>query len=172
MNDSLFLMFEGSAFRMRAKLGFGDEEEVDKVGGETEDGLSEGLSTGEFLSARNHDVIGVEIIHPLVGAQMPSAFDVAAIGHVFVNAISAEQTTHSTLFEQFPAALGPVALITLASLAPKLRKNPQAPLDGITEDAEAFFVFRSDAERLNGRAAMVGITAWALIEAVGGTAAL
>ncbi|KAH8083416.1 voltage-gated potassium channel [Aureococcus anophagefferens] len=90
MNDSLFLMFEGSAFRMRAKLGFGDEEEVDKVGGETEDGLSEGLSTGEFLSARNHDVIGVEIIHSLVGAQMPSAFDVAAIGHVFVNAISAE----------------------------------------------------------------------------------
>ena len=95
---------------------------------------------------------------------------VAMLG--FVNAISAEQTTHSTLFEQFPAALGPVALITLASLAPKLRKNPQAPLDGITEDAEAFFVFRSDAERLNGRAAMVGITAWALIEAVGGTAAL
>ena len=44
--------------------------------------------------------------------------------------------------------------------------------DGITEDAEAFFVFRSDAERLNGRAAMVGITAWALIEAVSGTAAL
>ena len=75
MNDSLFLMFEGSAFRMRAKLGFGDEEEVDKVGGETEDGLSEGLSTGEFLSARNHDVIGVEIIHSLVGAQMPSAFE-------------------------------------------------------------------------------------------------
>ena len=65
-----------------------------------------------------------------------------------------------------------VALITLASLAPKLRANPIAPRDGITEDAEAFFVFRSDAERLNGRAAMVGITAWALIEAVTGTAAL
>ena len=42
----------------------------------------------------------------------------------------------------------------------------------ITEDAEAFFVFRSDAERANGRAAMVGITAWALIEAVTGAAAL
>jgi hypothetical protein len=95
---------------------------------------------------------------------------VAMLG--FVNAISAEQATHATLFEQFPAALGSVALITLASLAPKLRKNPQAPLDGITEDAEAFFVFKSDAERLNGRAAMVGITAWALIEAVTGTAAL
>ena len=95
---------------------------------------------------------------------------VAMLG--FVNAVSAEQTTHTTLFEQFPAALGPVALITLASLAPKLRNNPQAPKDGVTEDAEAFFVFRSDAERLNGRAAMVGITAWALIEAVSGTAAL
>ena len=95
---------------------------------------------------------------------------VAMLG--FVSAISAEQATHATLFEQFPGALGSVALITLASLAPKLRKNPQAPLDGITEDAEAFFVFRSDAERANGRAAMVGITAWALIEAVTGAAAL
>ena len=80
--------------------------------------------------------------------------------------------THATLIEQLPAAFGSVALITLASLAPKLRANPIAPRDGITEDAEAFFVFRSDAERLNGRAAMVGITAWALIEAVTGTAAL
>ena len=95
---------------------------------------------------------------------------VAMLG--FVDAISAEQATHATLIEQLPAAFGSVALITLASLAPKLRANPIAPRDGITEDAEAFFVFRSDAERLNGRAAMVGITAWALIEAVTGTAAL
>ena len=108
---------------------------------------------------------------------------VAMLG--FVDAISAEQATHATLIEQLPAAFGSVALITLASLAPKLRANPIAPRDGITEDAEAFFVFRSDAERLNGRAAMVGITAsmsaqavmptiaaWALIEAVSGTAAL
>ncbi|KAH8048038.1 voltage-gated potassium channel [Aureococcus anophagefferens] len=110
MNDSLFLMFEGSAFRMRAKLGFGDEEEVDKVGGETEDGLSEGLSTGEFLSARNHDVIGVEIIHSLVGAQMPSAFDVAAIGHVFVNAISAETLEKIMTPEACPKLLGDAKL--------------------------------------------------------------
>ena len=65
---------------------------------------------------------------------------VAMLG--FVDAISAEQATHATLIEQLPAAFGSVALITLASLAPKLRANPIAPRDGITEDAEAFFVFR------------------------------
>ena len=70
-------------------LGFGDEEEhiSDQQGG---DGVGEGLNTGEFLSARNHDVIGVEIIHSLVGNQMPSPFHVAAIGHVFVNSIDAD----------------------------------------------------------------------------------
>ena len=52
--------------------------------------FSEGLSSGEFLSSRNHDVIGVDIIHALVGQPMPSTHHVAAIGHVFVNALSAE----------------------------------------------------------------------------------
>ena len=91
---------------------------------------------------------------------------VAMLG--FVTAMSAESAEHVMLGEQFAGALVPVALITVASLAPKLRKDPQAPKDGITEDAEEFFVFKSSAEMFNGRAAMVGITAWGLIEAVGG----
>ena len=67
---------------------------------------------------------------------------VAMLG--FVDAISAEQATHATLIEQLPAAFGSVALITLASLAPKLRANPIAPRDGITEDAG---VLRGSAQR-------------------------
>ena len=101
MNDQLSLMFEGSAFRIRARASWHDEGDggpndydAKKYGDarhpDDGDGFSEGLSSGEFLSSRNHDVIGVDIIHALVGQPMPSTHHVAAIGHVFVNALSAE----------------------------------------------------------------------------------
>jgi hypothetical protein len=101
VNDQLSLMFEGSAFRIRARASWHDEGDggpndydAKKYGDarhpEDGDGFSEGLSSGEFLSSRNHDVIGVDIIHALVGQPMPSTHHVAAIGHVFVNALSAE----------------------------------------------------------------------------------
>ena len=101
VNDQLSLMFEGSAFSIRARASWHDEGDggpndydAKKYGDarhpEDGDGFSEGLSSGEFLSSRNHDVIGVDIIHALVGQPMPSTHHVAAIGHVFVNALSAE----------------------------------------------------------------------------------
>jgi cell division septation protein DedD len=86
----------------------------------------------------------------------------------FVTAISAAPGT--TLASQLGSALVPVLVITAASLAPRLRKDPLAPKDGITENAEEFFVFKSGAEMLNGRAAMVGLTAWWLVELVSGNA--
>ena len=75
VNDFLYLMFEGSAFRIRSQMKWNEEGTADYAQTKNdESGVSEGLSAGEYLSSRNHDVIGVEIIHSLVGAQMPSAY--------------------------------------------------------------------------------------------------
>ena len=92
VNDQLSLMFEGSAFRIRARASWQEDAEdtADTNNSEENELAHGGLTSGELLSSRKHDVIGVDIIQHMVGQPMPSTHHVAAIGHVFVNALNAE----------------------------------------------------------------------------------
>ena len=97
----------------------------------------------------------------------PELFNGRIAQVAFLAAIGAEASTHETLMEQVSAHTGALvfasALITLASLMPRVAGGTTAKPSG-----EESGMWKASTEMLNGRAAMLGLVALGVTEAISG----
>jgi len=97
----------------------------------------------------------------------PELFNGRIAQVAFLAAIGAEATTHETLMEQASAHAGALvfasALITLGSLMPRVAGGTTSKPSG-----EESGMWKASTEMLNGRAAMLGLVALGVTEAISG----